>query len=150
MVDRTTAVVWDQALLAYDMGDHPLNPVRVELTMALARELGILDRSGVQLITPQPATESDLLRVHRADYLDAVRLAPTDPFFRGWGLNTEDNPVFDGMHEASARICGASIAAAEAVWHGTAKRAVNVSGGLHHAMASRAAGFCVYNDPAVA
>ncbi|GAA2622019.1 acetoin utilization protein AcuC [Paractinoplanes durhamensis] len=143
-------MVWDRALLDYDMGDHPLNPVRVELTMALARELGILDRPGVQMITPRPAGEADLLRVHHQDYLDAVRLAPADPFFRGWGLNTDDNPVFDGMHEASAKICGASIAAAEAVWHGTALRAVNVSGGLHHAMASRAAGFCVYNDPAVA
>ncbi|GIF18416.1 acetoin utilization protein AcuC [Paractinoplanes tereljensis] len=150
MADRTTAVVWDRALLDYDMGDHPLNPVRVELTMALARELGVLSRPGVEMITPRPADEADLTRIHRPDYLDAVRLAPSDPFFRGWGLNTEDNPVFDGMHEASARICGASIAAAEAVWHGTATRAVNVSGGLHHAMASRAAGFCVYNDPAVA
>src|SRR5690242_793532 len=150
MADRTTAVVWDQALLDYDMGDHPLNPVRVELTMALARELGVLDRPGVQMVTPQPATDDDLTRIHRADYLDAVRLAPSDPFFRGWGLNTPDNPVFDGMHESSARICGASIAAAEAVWEGRATRAVNVAGGLHHAMAARAAGFCVYNDPAVA
>ncbi|WP_433368620.1 acetoin utilization protein AcuC [Actinoplanes sp. CA-142083] len=150
MAERTTAVVWDQALLDYDMGDHPLNPVRVELTMALARELGVLDRPGVRMITPRPATDDDLTRIHRADYLDAVRLAPSDPFFRGWGLNTPDNPVFDGMHESSARICGASIAAAEAVWEGTATRAVNVAGGLHHAMAARAAGFCVYNDPAVA
>ncbi|MFI5888674.1 acetoin utilization protein AcuC [Actinoplanes sp. NPDC051513] len=150
MADRTTAVVWDQALLDYDMGDHPLNPVRVELTMALARELGILDRPGVQMITPRPATDDDLTRIHHADYLDAVRLAPSDPFFRGWGLNTPDNPVFDGMHESSARICGASIAAAEAVWDGAATRAVNVAGGLHHAMAARASGFCVYNDPAVA
>jgi acetoin utilization protein AcuC len=150
MVDRTTAVVWDRALLDYDMGDHPLNPVRVELTMALARELGVLDRPGVQMITPQPADETDLTRIHRPDYLEAVRLAPIDPFFTGWGLNTPDNPVFEGMHEASARICGASIAAAEAVWHGRATRAVNVAGGLHHAMAARAAGFCVYNDPAVA
>ncbi|WP_236047596.1 acetoin utilization protein AcuC [Actinoplanes ovalisporus] len=150
MVDPTTTVVWDRALLDYDMGDHPLNPVRVELTMALARELGVLDRPGVHMITPEPAGEVDLTRVHRADYLDAVRHAPLDPFFRGWGLNTDDNPVFDGMHEASARICGASIAAAEAVWHGTTKRAVNVAGGLHHALSARAAGFCVYNDPAVA
>jgi acetoin utilization protein AcuC len=150
MADDTTVVVWDQALLDYDMGDHPLNPVRVELTMALARELGVLDRPGVQLITPRPATDGELTRVHRADYLDAVRQAPIDPFFLGWGLNTPDNPVFEGMHESSARICGASIAAAEAVWHGTARRAVNVAGGLHHAMPARAAGFCVYNDPAVA
>ena len=39
--------VWDEALLGYDLGDHPLDPVRVELTMALARELGVLDRPGV-------------------------------------------------------------------------------------------------------
>ncbi|BCY14367.1 acetoin utilization protein AcuC [Actinoplanes sp. L3-i22] len=150
MADDMTVVVWDQALLDYDMGDHPLNPVRVELTMALARDLGVLDRPGVQLITPRPATQAELTRVHREDYLDAVRQAPIDPFFLGWGLNTSDNPVFEGMHESSARICGASIAAAEAVWHGSARRAVNVAGGLHHAMPARAAGFCVYNDPAVA
>ncbi|SDT77992.1 acetoin utilization protein AcuC [Actinoplanes derwentensis] len=150
MADDTTAVVWDSTLLDYDMGDHPLNPVRVELTMALARELGVLDRPGVQMITPVEASEIDLTRVHRADYLDAVRLAPIDPFFTGWGLNTPDNPVFDDMHRASARICGATLAAARAVWHGVSRRAVNVAGGLHHAMPARAAGFCVYNDPAVA
>ncbi|MDI6097506.1 acetoin utilization protein AcuC [Actinoplanes sp. NEAU-A12] len=150
MADETTAVVWDSALLGYDMGDHPLNPVRVELTMALARELGVLDRPGVQMIVPGVASEIDLTRVHRPDYLEAVRLAPVDPFFTGWGLNTPDNPVFDDMHEASARICGATLAAVQAVWHGSARRAVNVSGGLHHAMPARAAGFCVYNDPAVA
>jgi acetoin utilization protein AcuC len=54
------------------------------------------------------------------------------------------------MHEASALVAGATLVAAEAVWRGEARRAVNVAGGLHHAMRSRAAGFCVYNDPAVA
>jgi acetoin utilization protein AcuC len=158
-VTEGTVVVWDEALLAYDMGDHPLDPVRVELTIALARELGVLDRPGVRVVAPEPADEAALTRVHRADYLEAVRAAPDDPFFsgwglntpdNGWGLNTPDNPVFDGMHEASALVCGASIAAAEAVWRGEARRAVNVAGGLHHAMPARAAGFCVYNDPAVA
>ena len=150
MADGATAVIWDSSLLAYDMGDHPLNPVRVELTMALARELGVLDRAGVRMVTPEPADEMALTRVHRPEYLDAVRRAPSDPFFSGWGLNTADNPVFEGMHEAGARICGATLAAAEAVWRGEVTRAVNVAGGLHHAMPSRASGFCVYNDPAVA
>src|SRR6201999_3613709 len=102
------------------------------------------------MITSAPAGDDALTRIHRADYLDAVRAAPFDPFFSGWGLNTLDNPVFDGMHEASARICGATLAAAEAVWHGESTRAVNIAGGLHHAMAARASRFCVYNDPAVA
>ena len=150
MAHGTTAVIWDSALLAYDMGDHPLNPVRVELTMALARELGVLDRPGVRMVTPKPADEAALARIHRPDYIDAVRRASHEPFFTGYGLNTSDNPVFDGMHEASARICGATMAAAEAVWNAEAIRAVNIAGGLHHAMAARASGFCVYNDPAVA
>jgi acetoin utilization protein AcuC len=150
MTDGATAVVWDSSLLGYDMGDHPLDPVRVELTIALARELGVLDRPGVRMINPEPADEAALTRVHSPDYLAAVKAASNDPFFRGWGLNTADNPVFHGMHEAGARICGATLAAAEAVWRGDVTRAVNVAGGLHHAMASRASGFCVYNDPAVA
>jgi acetoin utilization protein AcuC len=146
----TTAVVWDDQLLRYDLGDHPLDPVRVELAMALAGALGVLDRPGVRRVTPRPAEEADLLRVHRPDYLDAVRAAPDDPFFTGYGLNTPDNPVFDAMHEASAYVAGATIAATDAVWSGQATRAVNLGGGLHHAMPARASGFCVYNDPAVA
>jgi len=145
-----TLVVWDEALLAYDLGEHPLDPVRLELTMALAREFGVLDRPGVRLAKPAPADDATLTRVHRADYLDAVRSAPDDPYFSGVGLGTSDNPVFPKMHEASALVAGASVAAAEAVWRGEARRAVNVAGGLHHAMPDRASGFCVYNDPAVA
>lgn len=145
-----TLVVWDEALLAYDLGEHPLDPVRVELTMALARELGVLDRPGVRLAAPSPADDVALTRVHRPDYLDAVRAAPQDPFFAGFGLGTSDNPVFQRMHEASALVAGATLTAAEAVWQESALRAVNVAGGLHHAMPDRASGFCVYNDPAVA
>ena len=146
----TSVVVWSDDLLKYDLGDHPLDPVRVELTIALARELGVLDRPGVVMRAPVPATDEELLRVHRQDYLEAVRIAPDDPFFRGYGLNTPDNPVFDQMHEISALVAGATLAAARAVWRGEARRAISVSGGLHHAMPARASGFCVYNDPAIA
>jgi acetoin utilization protein AcuC len=110
----------------------------------------VLDLPGVRVVSPRSAEDADLLRVHRADYLAAVRAAPHDPFFFGYGLNTPDNPVFDGMHEASAYVAGATIAAAEAVWRGEATRALNIAGGLHHAMPASAAGFCVYNDPAIA
>jgi acetoin utilization protein AcuC len=143
-----TLVMWDDALLSYDLGDHPLDPVRVELTMALARALGVLDRPGVRIEAPVPATDADLLRVHHPGYLDAVRGA--GPATSTHGFGTPDNPVFERMHEASALVAGATLRAAEAVWRGEAQRAVNVAGGLHHAMPDRASGFCVYNDPAVA
>ena len=143
----TTLVTWDEALLGYDLGDHPLDPVRVELTIALARAYGILDRPGVSVVAPQPADEEALLRVHTAAYLAAVRRGVPDPRY---GLGTTDDPVFPHMHEASALIAGATQAAAEAVWTGAADNAVNVAGGLHHAMPASASGFCVYNDPAIA
>jgi acetoin utilization protein AcuC len=143
-------VVWSEALLDYDLGDHPLDPVRVELAMALARQVGVLDRDNVTVVAPEPADAALLRLVHDDDYIAAVKAAPDDPYFRGYGLNTPDNPVFAGMHSSAALITGGSVRAAEAVWSGEALHAVNIAGGLHHAMRDRAAGFCVYNDPAIA
>jgi acetoin utilization protein AcuC len=140
-----STVVWTEDLLRYDMGDHPLDPVRVELTMALARDLGVLSRPGVVLHRPQPADDATLTRIHEPEYIEAVKRGGP-----GHGLDTPDNPVFPRMHEAAALVAGATVAAAEEVWRGRALRAVNIAGGLHHAMPDRASGFCVYNDPAVA
>jgi acetoin utilization protein AcuC len=147
----STLVPWDEALLSYDLGDHPLDPVRVELTMALARELGLFHRDGVRVEAPPVADDETLQLVHEPEYIAAVKAAPAaGHWITGWGLGTPDNPVFERMHESSALVAGATVAAAEAVWRGGARRAVSIAGGLHHAMPARAAGFCVYNDPAIA
>jgi acetoin utilization protein AcuC len=145
-------LVWDERLTGYDFGPgHPLAPVRVELTMALARELGVLSRPAVSMVTPVPAEQAELELVHDAAYIDAVRAAARDGLPNGrYGLGTTDNPVFAGMHEASALVAGATLAAARAVWRGETGHGVNIAGGLHHAMRRSASGFCVYNDPAIA
>jgi len=67
-----------------------------------------------------------------------------------FGLGTEDNPVFAGMHEASALVAGATLAAGRAVWSGSAQHGVSITGGMHHAMAGHASGFSIYNDLAIA
>ena len=54
------------------------------------------------------------------------------------------------MHEASALVAGATLAAARAMWSGAAEHGASIAGGLHHAMRASASGFCVYNDPAIA
>ncbi|MBX6768574.1 MAG: acetoin utilization protein AcuC, partial [Actinomadura rubrobrunea] len=145
-------VFWDDDLVSYDFGaGHPLNPVRVELTMALARELKVLDAPGVHVEGFRPADEDLLGLVHEPSYIAAVKRAGATgrPDLRH-GLGTPDNPVFTGMHEASSLVAGASVAAARAVWTGRSPHAANIAGGLHHAMAGAASGFCVYNDPAIA
>lgn len=146
------AMAWDDALTQYDFGPgHPLAPVRVALAVALARELGVLAGPSVSEIVPPPATDAELATVHDDDYIAAVRQAGrTLAANLRYGLGTPDNPVFEGMHEASALVAGATLAAARAVLAGSAVHAVSIAGGLHHAMRRAASGFCVYNDPALA
>ncbi len=153
------AVSWDDRLTGYDFGPgHPLAPVRVELTMALAREFGLLDAPGVSLIKPAAAPPELLELVHDDVYLAAVERAgelaargePLDPRSVFFGLGTADDPVFPYMHEASSLVVGATLAAAQAVWTSAAQHGISVAGGLHHAMRRAASGFCVYNDPAIA
>jgi acetoin utilization protein AcuC len=143
-VSCSASAIWDEGYLAYDFGEHPMNPVRLELTIRLARELGVLDRLDVR--PPKPADEQQLLTVHTADYVHAVREAGADPTFSGYGLGTDDDPVFPGIYEASALIAGGSAIAARQVWDGHVQHAVNIAGGLHHAMRNYASGFCVFND----
>lgn len=143
------AVVWNSSLLDYDMGpSHPLNPVRLDLTMRLASELGVLD--GVDLLVPSAASENELLLGHVSEYVDAVKRAPDTGDDLDHGLGTPDNPVFANMHGASSLVAGSSLLAARQIASGHSKRAVNIAGGLHHAMKDKASGFCVYNDCTVA
>jgi acetoin utilization protein AcuC len=149
----SVSVVWDEALTAYDFGSqHPLAPLRVDLTFRLARAMGVLDAPGVTIVSPVEADDATLRLVHDQDYIDAVRRCSNGEVFADYsrGLGSMDNPVFLGMHDASARVAGASLAAARAVHEGISEHAVNIAGGLHHAMRDRASGFCVYNDPAIA
>jgi acetoin utilization protein AcuC len=144
----TLHLAWDERLTGYDFGPgHPLAPVRVELTMELARAFGVLSRPGVSVAQAGPATDAELELIHDPAYLEAVRAARPA---RAFGLGSEDNPVFPGMHDAAALVAGATLAAARAAWTGTADHAVSIAGGLHHAMRASASGFCVYNDPAIA
>ncbi|HEX8933145.1 MAG TPA: acetoin utilization protein AcuC [Pseudonocardiaceae bacterium] len=146
-MSSSAVVVWDEALLGYHLGGwHPLNPIRLDLTIRLARSLGVLD--GVQLLAPVQATDDELRTVHSDDYVAAVKQAPRGR--AGHGLGTPDNPVFQRMHEASALIAGGSLLAADKILTGHAVRAVNIAGGLHHAMRDYASGFCIYNDCALA
>jgi Deacetylases, including yeast histone deacetylase and acetoin utilization protein len=107
-VSTRAAVVWTPEFLGYDLGDnHPLDPVRLDLTMRLATELGVLE--GVEPLVPTQAPDEEVQRVHVPSYLTAVKSAPEIPFGVGHGLGTEDNPIFYGMHEASALVCGGSL-----------------------------------------
>lgn len=155
-----TGIVWDDALCEYDFGPfHPMAPIRLTLTRELARGVGLLDRAGVEILPAPVASDEQLARIHDRDYIEAVKQASRtieemtaeelDELIR-FGLGGDDVPPFPGMHTASARIAGGSIAAVDAILSGRVRRAVNFAGGLHHAKSATASGFCIYNDAALA
>ena len=150
----SAAIVWDEALRAYDFGPgHPLAPIRVQLAMRLAQEFGLLEAPSIEMLSPVvPASIEQISEVHELEYIAAVQRASLDPrdIDPARGLGTPDDPAFAGMHEASALVAGATLMAAQAVHSGRAQHAVNIAGGLHHAMPDSAAGFCIYNDIGVA
>ena len=121
--------------------------------MRLAAELGLLSQPNVKVVgVDEPASEELIRTVHSQRYVDAVKESSTDVghLHTDFGIGSEDCPAFFGMHEASANVCGATLRAAKAVHSGEALHAVNLAGGLHHAMPDHAAGFCIYNDIGVA
>lgn len=140
-------VVYGTASLSYDFGpEHPLTPRRFGPSVDLLRTLGAAD-----FIPPPAATDEQLARLHTATYIATVRAFSDDPGRPpAAGIGPGDDPPFDGMHVAAAHVAGGSIAGVERILGGDVDHAFHPGGGLHHAMADRAAGFCVYNDVALA
>ncbi|MDR0786521.1 MAG: acetoin utilization protein AcuC [Gemmatimonadota bacterium] len=146
-----SALIWNESFRSYRFQqDHPFNPRRLEMAVSLIEALGLIDGVQHRMIAPRTATDEELLRVHSPEYVEAVRRLSRRGAERSegeqWGLGTEDNPIFVGMHEATARVVGGTMRAAELVVSGEVDRAFAIAGGLHHAHRDRASGFCVYSD----
>ncbi|MCF8588106.1 acetoin utilization protein AcuC [Gordonia liuliyuniae] len=152
----SAAIIWSDHFLDYKWAyTHPMSPIRLALTMSLSRSLGVLDE--IETTEPLPVDDSVLTSVHTQAYVDAVRAVGSGAaasnstlFQKVFGLGSDDNPVFASMHEAGSMLVGGTLAAAQAISSGAVRRAVNIGGGMHHAMAGHAAGFCIYNDCSIA
>ena len=144
-------VVFDKSLTEYDFGPtHPMSPIRVDLTMELAAQLGVTGEH-LRMVEAPMASDDVIALVHDRELIDAVTEVGTTAGHvdLSRGLGTDDNPVFEGMHHAAAHVVGATVEACRQVWSGESAHSVSITGGLHHAMRDRSSGFCVYNDVAV-
>ncbi len=139
-------VLHDDTLERYSFGpEHPMGPDRVRLAMKLSEHFDLLDRVD---IAPAPAASEDLLlRIHTPEYLEALKEGRPRPEF---GIGDDDHPLAPNLHTIARHVVSGTLEATRAVWEGEVKRAVNLSGGLHHAGPSKQSGFCTFNDAAVA
>jgi acetoin utilization protein AcuC len=148
-----TALIYTDAYLDYDYGPtHPLRIIRLKLTYDLIKAYGLLELPSVRFIPTIKAEEKELVTFHSREYLNILRQA-SEGFLTGdaylYGLGPGDNPIFPGLLSWSLLVTGATLQAVDFVAEGKGEIAFNIAGGLHHAMKSRASGFCYINDPVI-
>jgi acetoin utilization deacetylase AcuC-like enzyme len=172
-----TRLIFDPIELAYDFGtEHPFQPRRLVATIELLESSGLWQRDNEQTSLPlREAAVEELHLNHTLEYIDAVQhLSRTADAFvsedeheerlrpaQKYGFGETDTPVMPGMHEVTASIVGGTLVALSAVM-GLPEGGISSSeeecplhvyhpaGGLHHALADRASGMCIYNDISVA
>ncbi len=152
-----TAFVYGAHLQAYNPSDDGERRLRRELGIEMLRAYGLLDHPDLTVHDPRPATDAEIMAVHREAYVNAVKRYSANPLLAAapegsvFGFHDGDTRAQEGMHEAAAGACGAALVGALEIWEGRATQAFcPAPAGLHHAMAGRASGMCIYNDAAVA
>ena len=146
------AFIYSEDLSGHVLRDgHPMRPIRLKWTHDLLDALGAFSTRKSKVIKPISATDEDILSGHTLDYLNVVKnlsggtaLAKAELF--GFSIGG-DNPIYDGMYEAALLSTGASLMATDLALSSDVDVAFSISGGLHHAMAASASGFCIFNDP---
>ena len=130
---------------------HPLAIPRVSLTYDLIQAYNAI--TACEFRTARIAEDHELLWFHTADYVKAMKNVQrargvSQEQRKQYKLGTLENPYFEDMFDIAATATGASIQAAEVVLQG--RIAFNPAGGMHHARAAHAQGFCYFNDPVLA
>ncbi len=128
--------------------NHPLAIPRTALAIDLIRAYGALNEE--EMLPGRVAEVEELAWFHTQDYIAALRAAEENGRLQSedrerYQLGTAENPYFDHLFTIPARATGGSIQAAEEVIAG--RVAFNPAGGMHHARAGSAQGFCYFNDP---
>jgi acetoin utilization deacetylase AcuC-like enzyme len=135
-------VYWNEN---YTASEYAFDTTRKSGEVAGAIRAGSAD---VDLVDPDAFTgrATDLVRsVHEPEYVDAVTEGRPEDLARSQGFDWDRGiPTMAIAHSAGL------VAAVTEVLSGQSRVAGTLSSGLHHARASRGAGFCTFNGLAVA
>jgi acetoin utilization deacetylase AcuC-like enzyme len=124
---------------------HPENHKRLERTMRLLKQEGLLD--ALEAVPVKPVSRQRLELAHDQAYLGSVdRVAET-----GGGQLDPDTYANEISHLAARASAGALVGLVEEVMHGRTRRAMSLMRPPgHHALPGTAMGFCIYSNVALA
>jgi acetoin utilization protein AcuC len=129
--------------------DCPFRTERATQTRRRLMSFGLLGVPGRDTVAARRATRDEMAIAHTPSYVEELERASggelTAAGFAS-GLAGPDTPVFGDLLAYGAWAAGAGMVAADLLLSGQYDIAFNLWGGLHHAMPSRASGFCYVND----
>jgi acetoin utilization deacetylase AcuC-like enzyme len=140
-----TALISDRRFLKHFAGrSHPERPERAAVMIEMAEQL---HRAGILALSPREATTAELELCHDPAYVAEVRRSASMPRY-DFDPDTHTSP---DSYQTALLAAGGVLTAVEAVMDGAADNAfaiVRPPG--HHALATRAMGFCLFNNVAIA
>jgi acetoin utilization deacetylase AcuC-like enzyme len=137
--------VYHPIYLKHDTGGHPENARRLEAIISHLEQTGL--KPELSLIEPRAATIEKIALVHSKQYISYIREMAEN----GGGWLDVDTVMSPDSYDAALYAAGGVISATEAVMDGEVDSAfalVRPPG--HHATASQAKGFCLFNNIAIA
>ena len=132
---------------------HPMKPQRVQMTHELVKSYNLtehLDLKFLEEMTTLP--KIDFTKFHSDEYVEFLKKITVDElpnFYEEtcfFNIDEQDCPVFDNIYDYCTSYTTGTILAAEHIMNSTSRKAINWSGGLHHAKKCEASGFCYIND----
>ncbi len=143
-------IIYSNKYGLYNLGnEHPFSPQRAEMLIELLQELKVYKEP----LTPSAVSPEQLKHIHAKDYVEFVEKVSTEnkpEQAEKFNLGIADNPIVKGMAEGARYQVGGTLLGAQLLLENKANKVISFGGGFHHAHKNSAAGFCIYNDLAVA
>ncbi|MBV8143346.1 MAG: histone deacetylase [Verrucomicrobia bacterium] len=129
-------IIFDESATAFSADYHPERPARLTMTQTYLCD----QHPDWAWLLPRLASEEEVLRVHRPEHLERLRLpVDFDP----------DTPFYPEIEEHALRAAGAAIESVDLALRGQQAFSLMRPPG-HHATSTRAMGFCYLNSIAIA
>ncbi len=134
---------YHEDMVRYDFGrGHPFRGERFKRFIEAVKDYGLLEEANLEIVSPEYATNEDLLLVHTKEYISHV-----NKMERVRGHLSPDTYVLPGMVDSARLMVGSAISAGRHLAKG-GSRALTF-GGFHHAGRNYGEGFCLFNDVAI-
>ncbi|MBD3212346.1 MAG: histone deacetylase [Candidatus Lokiarchaeota archaeon] len=148
----TTGIVYDDIYLQHRIGTHVESHTRLIAIMDFLKDQGILENENFSQITPRKATLDQIKYVHTENLINEVKRMSERAESTGNVQSLDmDTLVSAKTYEAALYSVGGNLDAMDKILSGEIKNcfaAVRPPG--HHSNSYKCAGFCIFNNVAIA